>query len=138
MADQQQRAPPPREGIGQLLHPVQVEVVGRLVQHQQLRDRPGEQPRRERRSKALASGEFTESAQARVADEEQPRRVGMRLLRRRLGADGTDRVDDRPLRMLDAKILRQQGPRDEGGVVVVAPVGSCLLYTSDAADDREV
>ncbi|GAA1103648.1 hypothetical protein GCM10009642_47720 [Nocardiopsis metallicus] len=80
MAGDQQRALIGRQGVGQLPHAGQVQVVGGLVQHQQLRRRCGQHRRRQGRPEALTAGQGPGDLRGPVALEQEPGQLGADVL----------------------------------------------------------
>ena len=75
VADQQQGTPVRAERLDELADAVEIKIVGRLVEHQQLRRRTGEQDRRERRAEALAAGQRAGDLLGAASPEQQAREL---------------------------------------------------------------
>ena len=99
MADEQQRARPFDELRLEKLECFEVEIVGRLVEHQDVR-RSREQPR-EQQPVALAARQRLHRRSGALGREEKVAQVSVDMTRLAVDGDGVvpvaDRVEDRPL-----------------------------------------
>ena len=85
MADDQNRAAIALEIILQPQHAFEIEIVGRLVEQQQIGR--GEQDRGQRHAHAPAAGEFRAGAKLVLGRKAETRQDGRRARRRRIGVD---------------------------------------------------
>ena len=101
MADDEHRAAVGGERVDELVDRVEVEVVRRLVEHEQLRRRVGEQQPRERDPEPLAARQRRDRPVDGIAADEEPRepvaQLGDRARRcRRRTFSSTEAASSRP------------------------------------------
>ena len=87
MTDHDDRPAVGAERIDELLRGLKVEVVGRFIEHDQLRWRVGEEHLRERDAKALAAREGSDGPIHHGAAYEEPREPVAKLNSRNVGGD---------------------------------------------------
>src|SRR5690606_7883496 len=106
--DHHERAAIGGERVDELTHAVQVEIVARLVEHDQLRRRVGEQDARDRRPEALTTRQRGDGPVHRVAAEQQAGEAVAQLGLWHAGSRRSDGLQHRGIFLEIVKALPQE------------------------------
>ena len=126
MADDDDARRIAREIVDEPERAFEIEIIGRLVEQQQIRLR--EQHRRQRDAHAPAAGEFRQRAVLRLGVEAEAGRMARRARRRRMGVDiGEPRLDFgdvvRVMRGLASRASRSARSRSAASTKSISAVG---------------